>query len=159
MNRMTLLLPVLLAATLFACRSSEETSSEKKEEATEMQRPPDPGPGVPPGQCRIVGTIISVGPVESSGSDDPCSKAPCTATVKIEEIVGYGSGFTGSLGKGSEIKIRFQYTLSPSAEMFPGMSPSLPGLKQGSRFQADVKSGPTLTGGTQAFVVDQYQAK
>jgi hypothetical protein len=159
MNRVLLVLLGTIALTVVACRSSEDSASKEKE-ITEMQKPPDPGPGVLPGHCRIVGSIVSVNPVLSTDGNDPCSKTPCTAMVKVEEIVGYGSGFTAALGKGSEVQIRFQYTLSPSAEIFPGMSPGLPGLKKGSKFQADIKSGPSLTGGdVQVFSVGQYQAR
>lgn len=158
---MTLRALVVLAAVsmcIVSCRSSKDTGGEAREETT-VQRPTDPGPGVPPGHCRIVGTIVAVDPVASGDTGDPCSRVPCTAVVKIDEIVGYGSGFTSTLGKGAEIRIRFQYTLSPSADMFPKMEPSLPGLKQGSRFQADVRSGPELKGSSQAFVVGLYQAR
>ena len=159
MNRATLLLLAVLAMTILACRSSEESTSDAKE-VSDLQKPPDPGPGVPPGHCRIVGSIVSVDSVLSTDGNDPCSKTPCTATVKVEEIVGYGSGFTAALGKGSEVRVRFQYTLSPSSEIFPGMSPGLPGLKNGSKFQADIKSGPSLTSGdVQVFSVGRYQAR
>jgi hypothetical protein len=158
---MTLRALVVLTAVLMlivSCRSTKDTASEMKEEA-KIERPPDPGPGVPPGHCRIVGTIVSVDPVSSGDANDPCSKAPCSATVKVDEVIGYGSGFTASLGKGSEIKVYFQYTLNPSGESFPGMSPALPGLKQGSRFQADLRSGATMADTKQAYAVGQYMAR
>jgi len=159
MNRATLLLLALLATTVFACRSSEETNSEEKEEVTEMQRPPDPGPGIPPGHCRLVGTIIAVDSLLSTDGNDPCSKAPCTATVKVEQIIGYGSGFTSTFGKGSEVRVRFQYTLGPSSEIFPLMSPGLPGLQKGSKFQADIRTGPALMGAVQVFAAERYQVQ
>ncbi len=159
MNRTLLVLLGTIALTIVACRSSDENASKEKE-MTEMQKPADPGPGVPPGHCRLVGTVLVVDPILTTDGNDPCSKVPCTATVKVEEIVGYGSGFTSVLGKGSEVKVRFQYTLAPSSEIFPEMSPGLPGLKNGSKFQADVKAGPTLMGGgPQVFSVERYQVQ
>lgn len=126
MNRATLLLLALLATTVFACRSSEETNSEKKEEATEMQRPPDPGPGIPPGQCQIVGTIVAVNAALSMDTNDPCSKAPCKAIVRVVEVEGYGMGFESRIGN-REISVTFVGTVGD--------------LKIGSRFRANVLQG------------------
>ncbi len=158
MNRATLVLLAVVAMTVFSCRSSEKTTSDK--EVSDMQKPPDPGPGIPPGHCRIVATVVAVDSVLSTDATDPCSETPCTATVKVEEIVGYGSGFTAALGKGSEVRVHFRYTLGPSSEVFPARSPGLPGLHKGSKFQADIKTGPSLMGGdVQVFSVGQYQAR
>jgi hypothetical protein len=123
---MTLLLLVLLAATLFACRSSEQSSSDAKQ-MSEVQNPPEPGPGVPPGQCRIVGTVVVVDPVLSGDTNDPCSKTPCKATVKVETVEGYGMGFEERIGN-REINVRFTGTLGE--------------MKVGSRFRATVTMGP-----------------
>ena len=159
MNRATLLLLAVLAMTILSCRSSEKSTSDTNE-VSDIRKPLDPGPGVPPGHCRIVGTIVAVDPGLSADGNDPCSKAPCTATVKVDNIVGYGSGFTAMLGKGSEVRVRFQYTLGPSSEVFPEMSPGLPGLKTGSKFQADIETGPALIGDdAQVFAVKLYQVQ
>ena len=128
MNRMTLFLLGLLATTLFACRSSEQSSSDAKDK-TEVQNPPDPGPGVPPGQCRIVGTIVAVDPVLSGDANDPCSKAPCKATVRVDMVEGYGMGFEERIGN-REIEVKFAGTLGE--------------MKVGSRFRASVMMGPAV---------------
>ncbi|MEX1138539.1 MAG: hypothetical protein WEB33_10200 [Bacteroidota bacterium] len=155
MNRILLALLGALAIATLGCKSSQE---KKSEDNAEMQKPAEPGPGVPPGHCRIIGTVVSIDPSLSTMTDDPCAKAPCVATVKVDEIVGYGSGFVGNLGKGSEVKVRFQYTLTPTSEMFPAMSPPLPGLDTGSKFQADVRMNNALMGSDQVtYVVDRYQ--
>lgn len=125
---MTLLLMALLATTLFACRSSEQSSSDAKE-MTEVQNPPEPGPGVPPGQCRIVGAIVAVDPILSSDANDPCSKAPCKATVKVETVERYGMGFEERIGN-REIEVKFVGTLGE--------------MKVGSRFRASVMMGPAV---------------
>jgi len=129
-----------MAFLILSCRSSQDQV--KKEEApSQTQKPADVGPGVPPGHCRIVGTVISISTALSAKTEDPCSKASCVASIKVDEILGYGSAFTSPLSKGKEIQVRFTFTLAPSKEMYPQMSPSLPGLVLGSRFQADLSAG------------------
>lgn len=127
MNRPLLVLLGIVAITVVACRSSEDTSKEK--EVTEMQKPPEPGPGVPPGQCRIVGTIVVVDPALSGDSNDPCSKAPCKATVRVDMVEGYGMGFEERIGN-REIEVKFAGTLGE--------------MKVGSRFRASVMMGPAV---------------
>lgn len=164
---MTRLHPIvlILAVGLMAagCRSSKENTREDMKEttSTQMPMPAKPGPGIAPGHCRIVGTVTAIDPQRSERTDDPCSKAPCTATVKVNEVVGYGSGFSDVLGKGAQIKVRFRYTLAPTADLFPNMAPSLPGLAVGSVFQADLqKLAPSLAGtGESGYVVGQYEQK
>ena len=159
MNRLHLVLAGILVVMLVGCRSSNKASSDdmKSDEQKEMKKPADPGPGVPPSHCRLVGTVVSIDTTLSSMTEDPCSKVPCVASVRIDEVVGYGSGFVGMLGKGSEIKMRFRYTLGPTSDVFPGMSPSLPGLETGSKFQADVRmSNSMLESGQAMYVVERY---
>jgi len=132
-----------LAMLILSCRSTQD---QVKKEEVQIQKPADVGPGVPPGHCRIVGTVISISNALSARAEDPCSKAPCMASIKVDEILGYGSAFTSPLSKGKEIQVRFAFTLAPSKEMYPQMSPSLPGLAVGSRFQADLSMGDMIMG-------------
>ncbi len=151
----------LLLVLLLGCRSTQETMKDDsaKEEQT---NPGEPGPGVPPNHVRIVGTIVSMSSVPSANADDPCSKAPCMAVVKIESIEGFGSGFIEPIGPGMEVRVRFRYTLAPTKELFPEMSPSMPGLNNGSKFKADLMmSGVSIAGESQpkTFSVDRYEAR
>lgn len=156
MNRPLILLAVALGI-LAGCRSSKDAQDSAKEIMNDV-RPPDPGPGVPPGQVRIVGTVVWVDSTLSGADGDPCAMAPCMATVKVEEILGMGSGFTGTIGAGSEIKVRFQYTLGESSKVLPDLSPSLPGLAPGSRFKADLRFGGAAMKETMAaFLVGRYE--
>ncbi len=136
-----LLFVVLLLAV--GCRSSEQ--SMEKEKVTL----PDAGPGIPPNHCRLIGTVVKIEPVPTGGGDDPCSKAPCIAEIRIDEIRGYGSAFGTPLTVGQNLKMKFTYTTSPTKDLFPEMVPSLPGMKVGSKFQADVQSGGPSMGGAQ----------
>lgn len=134
-----------LAFLILGCRSSQE-QVKKEEASSQTQKPADVGPGVPPGHCRIVGTVISISNSLTAKAEDPCSKAPCTASIKVDEILGYGSAFTSPLSAGKEIQVRFTFTLAPSKEMYPQMAPPLPGLAVGSRFQADLSMGDMAIG-------------
>jgi len=157
--RITTVLAFLFIAVLALSCSAAKKGGEK--EAAQMEKPAQPGPGVPPNHCRIIGTIVSIDQMLATGSDDPCSKAPCVATVKVEEVVGTGSGFTDMIGSGKEIKVRFQTTLAPTQDMLPHIMPALPGLQNGSRFQADLRgSGPAMMGEKSAsYTVDRYERK
>ena len=95
---------------------------------------------IPPGHCRITGTIISIdSTLERGSSKDPCSIKPCNAEVRIDSILGYGSAFPPLL-TGSLIRLHFYFTLSPTTkELLPNMSEFYPGLKTGSSFLGDIE--------------------
>lgn len=152
-------LPLFLAVPftifLISCGSTKETTDRSDQAQIAA-------PAVPPGHCRIVGTIVKVEVVRSAKSDDPCSKAPCLATVRVDEILGYGSGFGRTLHKADEIQVQFRSTLGPTKEILPQITPPLPGLTVGSKFQADLAAGPSpaMTAGEMpSFQADQYRIK
>jgi hypothetical protein len=136
MNRILLVFLGTIALTVVACRSSEDSASKEKE-MTEMQKPPDPGPGVPPGHCRVVAEVVRL---------DDCPEAPCSGAVKISEVLGYGSAFNAPLPTGSEVAVLFTKTVK--------------GLKQGSIFQADLANATVLIKGSKdeqpSFTVSSY---
>lgn len=152
---------LLPLATLLAvsCSSSRnegtggETAGKEKSLITEDQR-------IPPNHCRMVGTVIAIKPsLEGRTATDPCGKAPCIATVRIDSVLGYGSAFGTTLSSGKEITIRFTHTLSPTKELLPEVNPPLPGLSVGSQFQADVRTSEVLGGTQMMFSVDGYRAR
>jgi hypothetical protein len=152
---LVVLLAVPLTFLLFSCSATKET-------ADQANQPQIAGPAVAPGHCRIVGTIVKIEDSRSAKSDDPCSKAPCVATVRVEEILGYGSGFARTLHKADEIQIQFRSTLGPTKEILPQITPPLPGLAVGSKFQADLAAGPSpMMAGKEipSFSADQYRIK
>ncbi len=95
---------------------------------------------ISPGHCRITGTIVRIDSTLDSGNkNNPCSKVPCTAVVKVDSVWGYGLGFP-PLGIGKEITIKFKFTLGPTTkELFPGMKDFYPGLKIGDSFLGDIQ--------------------
>lgn len=153
---------ILLIVIVLGCRSTQQESVKSDDGRQEQMKPTEPGPGVPPDHCRVVGTIVAVTTAIGSNSDDPCAKAPCIAVVKIDEILGYGSAFGTPLKKGKEIRVQFRYTLGPTKEHFPTMSPELPGLTVGSKFQADVRAPAATIAGepqTSTFSVGTYTVR
>ena len=91
---------------------------------------------IPPGHAKIVGIIIEIEPVtDRSNLNDPCSKAPCIALVKVTSAV-YVAAFP-SFSKDDEIRIKFLFTLEKTTkELFPDMKETYPGLKVGQEFTA-----------------------
>lgn len=91
---------------------------------------------IPPGHAKIVGIIIEIEPVsDSSNLNDPCSKTPCIAIIKVSSAV-YGAAFP-SFSKDDEIRIKFLFTLEKTTkELFPNMEETYPGLKVGQEFTA-----------------------
>ena len=156
---MTLLLILALGGSLVGCRASKENTRETS--STVQRMPAQPGPGISPGHCRIVGTVTAIEQQKTGNPDDACSKAPCIASVRVEEVLGYGSGFTDILGTGKEIRVKFRYTLAPTSELFPQMAPPLPGLEVGAKFQTDLLTlGPSMAGRDESgYIVELYQRK
>ncbi len=153
-----IMLMVVYSLLTFESCSSSRSSAEAKT-ASGNSRPADPGPGISPDHCRLVATLVRVDDGRSENAADPCFKVACNATIRVEEVLGYGSAFRQPLAKGNEIQVHFLYTLGATSEMFPGMKPGLPGLKVGASFEADLFAGeeqiatqaskrPSLTVGT-----------
>jgi len=121
---------------VFCTGARQEISSDKKlpDESTRIVQK------VPPNHCRIVGTILSItGTLKTAQADDPLSKVPCLAVVRIDSILGYGSAFTDPLAVGNEISVLFQFTLSPTKDIFPTLQQHYPGLMVGSVLRADLE--------------------
>ncbi len=112
---------------------------------------------ISPGTAKVVGTIMEIEPVSDSSSlNDPCSKAPCIALVKISSAV-YGAAFP-SFSKNAEIRIKFLFTLEPtSKELFPNMEEEYPGLNVGDEFTAIVAHVENIDDTAPIFQVYGYE--
>ncbi len=99
---------------------------------------------IPPGQCRIVASIVKIDSTLSTGNEnDPCSKAPCTAWIRVKNIVGYGAG-SAALSPSDTLKAKFAFTLNPTTKKtFPTLKENFPGLEEGSSFLADIQLMPS----------------
>ena len=146
------------SAFLIACGSGK-SAQEGTKEGGSSPAIQFAGDRIPPNHCRIVGTVVSIDPImTSSDPQSPCSKAPCSATVRVDSILGYGSAFGSSITAGQQVQIMFGFTLSPTKEILPQLTQVYPGLKVGSSFVANVRSNEGL-GGKTTFTVNHYDAR
>jgi hypothetical protein len=112
---------------------------------------------IPPGHAKIVGIIIEVEPISNSSNlNDPCSKTPCVAIVKVSSAV-YGAAFP-SFSKDDEIRIKFLFTLEKTTkELFPNMEETFPGLKVGQEFTALVSHIENIDESAPKFQIHGYE--
>jgi len=111
-------------------------------------------------KCRIVGTIAEIDSVNFlDDPSSPCGKYPCFATIIINEILGYGSGFSSKLYKGQEVLVNFKFTLEPTGKIAPELQMELPGLKINDRFIADLEALPELGNSKVEFTIYRYELK
>ena len=112
---------------------------------------------IPPGHAKIVGIIIEIEPVtDSSNLNDPCSKTPCIAIVKVSSAVN-GAAFP-PFSKDDEIRIKFLFTLEKTTkELFPDMKETYPGLKVGQEFTALVAHIENIDETAPKFQIYSYE--
>ena len=129
--------------------------STPKEEKTPPQKKESK---ILPGHARIVGVITKIEPaVKSEDPNDPCSKAPCVAMVKVKGAE-YGAGFPSFLSE--EVRIKFQFTLAPTTkDLLPNMEDSYPGLKVGDEFTALVAYIETINNTLPNYQIYGYSIK
>lgn len=141
MQRQTWFYSALLIFGLYLnCGTSRDSSTNKTQQLSGNEEPALESPRISPNHCRIVGTIVEINSsLAPANTDNPCSKVPCKAWVSIDEIIGYGSGFSNPLAKGAKVRVFFRFTLAPTKELFPNMKKHYPGLSVGSSFIADLE--------------------
>lgn len=111
-------------------------------------------------RCRIVGTIKEIDTTRFLDDPDaPCAKYPCYATVIINEILGYGSGFSSKLYKGQEVLVNFKFTFEPTIKIDPELQMELPGLKINDKFIADLEAHPALGKSKVEYIIYRYELK
>jgi hypothetical protein len=139
------ILVLLLSLILMSCSSTKEEKTVKILSE------------IPPGNAKIVGTITRIEPVLASSSlNDPCSKAPCIASVKVSSAV-YGAAFP-SFSMDEEIRIKFLFTLEKTTkELFPNMEETYPGLKVGQEFTALVAHIENIDKTAPKFQIHGYE--
>lgn len=160
---------VVIAFILLGCSGSGDPP-ETAENQSENTQPSASVPiqtiaesNISPNHCRIIGTIVAIDETLTSlDSSNPCSKAPCRATVRIESVIGYGSAFGAPLATGRDIEVSFRFTLNPTKDLIPNMTEDYPGLQVNSRFLADVESIEVMAqekeGGIE-YVIYGYEIK
>ena len=127
---------VLSAVLLLSCSGSDQNRGDDPKQTTPSKTTTM---NISPGRCRIVGSVVAISAERNADPLSPCSKQPCRATVRIDSVLGYGSGFGGRFVQGKEVDMEFAFTLGPTTEsLFPNMDTRYPGLTTGSVFKADV---------------------
>jgi len=101
---------------------------------------------VNPGEVRAVSTVVRIDSTRAVRSGDPCATYPCFAVIRIDSVLGYGSGFPRPLSAGESLRARFAFTLAPSNVAMPDIAKPLPGLEEGDTFLADLRAHPTPGG-------------
>jgi hypothetical protein len=141
---------ILLVVVIAGCRSSR----------------PEPAlfpETIPPNHCRVVGTVMAIDPSLSSAQpNDPCAKAPCRASIRIDEVVGYGAAFTPPLSKGDVIEVQFAFTTGDTRSIFPDLAQHFPGVTTGTKVKADLQSNDARKGsesGRNIFTIFFYQVQ
>lgn len=89
----------------------------------------------------IAGTIISIDSIRTStDKNSPCSKTPCWAKVKVDNVIGIGQGGP-SVSIGDTLYTRFAFTLAETTEeLIPNLDKRMPGLNITDSFEANIKS-------------------
>jgi len=146
----TVLFVASIVLMTFACRSSNPDKIAVQAHTVQppMKQTSHEARRIPPGKCRIVASVVEIHKDElSAAASDPCSRVPCTATVRVDSVLGYGPGVTHPIAKGDTLRVRFAFTLAPSRENYPRLQQELPGLSVHATFQADMD---IQTGGSPA---------
>ncbi|MFC1477662.1 hypothetical protein ACFL6L_04270 [candidate division KSB1 bacterium] len=138
---LSIIIICILWGALFTCGKSRQDAEQLKAETEKVKRPPTLTERIPPERCRLVGTVVKIDErYRVQDPKDPCSKAPCRAVVRIDEVIGYGQAFGRPLATGREITVLFKFTVIPTKDIIPEMTVHYPGLETGSLFRADVES-------------------
>ena len=133
----------IISALSITCSGTKQEAPPDSASSSGAGRPAIQARNIPPNTCRLIGTVVSIDEeFRTGGPDDPCSKAPCLAVVRIESIIGYGPAFGQPLAIGREIPVLFKFTVLPTEDFLPELSRHYPGLTTGSRFRADLESLP-----------------
>lgn len=143
------------ALVLMSCGKRTQTSTEAPEavndtgvEASEeMVSPSAEGPTA----SVIIGRIASLWTDTSTASEatPACLEFPCEAKVEILAIEQMGSSYHGQFEAGTIQLAHFIFSLAPTQDILPELNITLPGLKEGDLFRAQVnyrEHGPLQIG-------------
>ena len=116
---------------------------------------------IPPNTCRVKATVVELDSLELiPHSTKVCEIAPCTGTIRIDSIIGYGSDFGSSLVLNDKIPVRFLFTSGPTKEVYPDSKKDLPGLSKNISFTADINSINVISVGGERlheYIIGEYE--
>ena len=118
-----------------------DTNDQAKRNVQQMQKEI-----IPAGFCRVMGTVVEIdSSLLSDISTDPCAKAPCRVKLRIDQILGYGSGFSQPMIAGSVIETFFAYSTADTRGLVKNLQHHFPGVQVGTVIQTDLsKKAQTL---------------
>jgi hypothetical protein len=146
------------ALLLSSCSPGKDPTVARRDSTVSPSFPTPHQNPIPPNTCRVHATVVSVESTLVGGSPaDPCSRFPCRANVRIDEVLGFGPAFTDPLVAGQTVSLLFTQTLAPSRIVAPAVRPELPGLTAGDAFTADISGGaPPIGNAPRALTVQAY---
>lgn len=114
---------------------------------------------IPPNHCRVTAKVIKINnTLTPQNAKDPCSLAPCMATIEIESVIAYGSAFGGTLNIGDTLNVKFAYTTSKTSEdIIPNSSIELDGVQAGSKILTNIKSSQVLNSTNPGYTIFEYE--
>ena len=153
---------LFLMMLIIACSTEKNKTTETAEK---QMNPPKhqlyPKEVISVGKCRVEATVVEIlEPSATANEEDPCSKYPCLAKIKIDKIIGYGSAFPAVFHSEQIISVKFAGTLMPSAVVDPESGQKLPGLEKGDSFKTDISSMQGMgEKSEQTFLIYDYHKK
>lgn len=124
--------------TVQAPAQSTKTANPEDEQEQE-----DRAPERSPMNSWIQGFVVEVMPIEPDPmKSEPCAQHACVAMIEVQQITQQGMNYHHQFGDGELMKVYFQYTMAPSSQVFPDISPALPGLNSGDSFEAELFENP-----------------
>lgn len=162
MKTMLLLFHCMLSGSLLiGCGASKQDGGRAEEiRAAKERMVMDPAPTIPPNNCKVIATVEAIDrTLKGANEKDPCGKAPCMATVRIDSVLGFGSAFPSTMSAGKKIQVKFALTLSSTKEMLPEVTPALPGLSVGSTFEALINGSIEMGKTEPLFTIYGYTKK
>lgn len=146
---------------LLSCATSKQDSSHAELiESAKQKIAMDIPPPIAPNTCKVVATVEAIDKMlKGTNEKDPCGKAPCTATIRIDSVIGYGSAFPKTFSAGGRLQARFAFTLSATKETMPDVKPALPGLRVGSKFTAAINASVAMGNSEPSYTIYSYEVK
>ncbi len=155
----SLLMLILTMPMLVACKSHDAAES-RTSDSDSFDARPAAGVALDPGTCKVAAQVLAIDSSRHSRrSDDPCAKAPCRATLKIGETLGFGMAFPAVLGAGDEIEVTFAFTTAPTEQLFPRLNRHYPGIQPGDRLVAILHASPQAHSNEPAYTIYEYQLR
>ena len=152
---------LLIPLILFACKTSKPTSAVVSSPNNNPEKiSSSSNASIAKNGTKIIGKIIKIDSTLSNDAESPCSKVPCRATVKVEQVLEYGSNTAPRFTAGEELTVNFAFTLNATTkDLFPNMTATYPGLKNNSRFIAEVQGFLQMGTDTLKYIIFGYELK